>query len=379
MPQNQPQNRFIEDHRDEILDIAEPALGIVDNTSLKRFCMPFDTTEKEIRQFVVNFINVAIEDESLKAKMLQHFETFQLKKWISNDKPQLLGEVRPIKDKNEHVKKIDRWSYIGQKKLFGRVKTDLGVVRCVLHELFHSVSSKHDIDKIKQHEQMVDQIKAEDKLKAEKRVLPAFETDKSIGEVESIFGEMLFNHIVETRLDDLKMNGKPLFGLPDDEILHRVEELKAEDLREFLGKSNETLDTNNHSDKEYWFRYVRGYELATIIADKYKNDPENTMKNVGILLDNCHKMSPEDVARLFYTNSLEKGEGGTSYHQQAKNNFKEILSQKFSAYSIGPQIQTVHEQALREEIKIKQENKQREIQTDMQKSAEDIQQERQNG
>ena len=76
---NDKNNNFIDGHRNEILDAAEPALGIVDTANLKRFCMPFDAKEKEIRQFVVNFINISIADENLRNKMLEHFKTFDLK------------------------------------------------------------------------------------------------------------------------------------------------------------------------------------------------------------------------------------------------------------------------------------------------------------
>lgn len=349
-----PNQRFVENNKDEILDVAEPALGIVDNTNLKKFIDSFDTTEKEIRQFVVDFIDVAVEDEELRTKLLQHFKSFELKKWsASEEKPSLLGAVGSERDKDGHVKRISRWSYIGQKKPlgFGRVKTDLSVVRCIIHELFHSISSKHDIDKIKKFEQVVDQIKLEDRDKKEKRALPSFEIDMSVGETESIFSEMLFNHVLETRLDELKHDGKPLFGISDEGIQHRVEELKADDLREFIGKSNESINENGQRDNNYWFRYVRGCVLATLIEKKYKENPSSTMNNFKTFLANGHTMSPEDVSRLFYTGSMQLVENDNlAYYDMAKEDFKQILAEKFSGYNIGPQVEPIRASALREKI-----------------------------
>lgn len=374
---NDKNNNFIDGHRNEILDAAEPALGIVDTANLKRFCMPFDAKEKEIRQFVVNFINVSIADENLRNKMLEHFKTFDLKTWTSKEAPNEVGSVKGSVDRNGHVKKIDRWAYIGKRKWMGNVKTDLSVVRCIIHEIFHSVSAKHDIDKIKQHEQIVDRIKKEDEGKSQRRALPSFERDSSVGEVESIFSEMLFNHILKTRLDELKVDGKPLFGLSDEEIQFRVEELESFDLREFVGKSNSSLDKNSHKDNDYWFRYVRGYILATGIEKQYMANPAETMKKLNVFLEEGNTMGPEEVAKLFYEGQLNVEHGqNLNYYQHAVKDFKETLTEKFSKYSIGPQVERMGVHVLREEIQQKHEFEQR--QKELQKNLDAQEQEREN-
>lgn len=391
MPQNQPQNRFIEDHRDEILRLAEPALKVAEHTPFQGSMNGFDMTEEQYKRFITGFIKTVVEDKQLQAKMLEHFDQFELRTWNGDIEPDPKGSVGPEVDSNGQISKINRIAYIGKQKDNGLIETSFKTIRVGLHELFHSVSAKHDIQK------------ANHAIANGENVM----RDSSLGEVESMFCEQLFNEWLsdDNKIDKLRKNGVPFFGLSNGEVKKNARILKTSDLDTFVNFSNNVLDENlifEKNNNAYWYRYTKGFVVASTAMQEYRKNAKKTIKHLGTFLEFGNEMDANQAISVFY-GKYKKGAHHKKYNfdyaQELFINNQEKEYQKVKNYpakgspraelirSNMPQVQELDDEALNEYRETHEEkapesqnahNKQQNINGQV-KTGQNDQQERQNG
>ena len=243
------------------------------------------STEQEFRQIIENFIDSKITEPELKIRLKESFKGFRLD--FKSSRKELTDEhVRGAVGHKDG--KLDKWSYAGWKTPNNGKKIiyTLAEVQTTIHELFHSVSSKHNPN-----------------VKTEK--------DPHIGETEAMFSEMLFIDALQNdaksiipesmKLDDnfikteaFKMSKKKAFDFKGHlqmsqkgVINHEVNGVKQVDGRE----------TDRLRNDE--FRYVVGEINAASMMDEYKKNPNKFMKKFSVYLTKDQTFTKDKVARFF--------------------------------------------------------------------------------
>lgn len=331
----------------------------------------FLITEKEYKDFVDRYLDVAIENDALRKKMKKSFKGFELRTWPDkhspNGRPDPIGEVSQYPPRGP-VKKINKWAYIGEKRPDGKIVTDFEVLKVGLHELAHSVSAKHDLDKIKAYEKKVEQTRKANKGSLQGVDIKPFEIDHTTGETESIFSELLFNQVLFNSLDKLKGKKPTLFGLNDEQVIKEAGVLKRNDFREFGHKMqlvhhcSKRLDDLHHfadslapgdelnkvkneiqrtkADAEYWTRYAVGYASASLLESQYIDCVSNGEKTDGVInklanfLENGNKMTKDEIVSSFTDGRVVSfNDLREDFIKDSQNKIKQIQDGSFGIFT----------------------------------------------
>lgn len=250
------------------------------------------TTKEEILSFIKRIIETSIHDKTLQKMLLKSLDEVVLTGDFVVAEPgeefSVAGGVSltPYK-KGEDVRKT--FSVVMGENKGGKIKTELGQIMVVFHELFHSISSKFDTKRI---------TKNYDKY-GESRNIKAQE----IGEVESIFAEKLFLDIIEERA---KTGELPFDYSSEDELMADIYLLKSRQVAEFCNHSKDVVDTQNigrtGNSKEYHFRYVVGYADASVLFDEYlkgKTKQNNkALKSLVKFLQKQYTLSMDEAVKI---------------------------------------------------------------------------------
>ena len=165
--------------------------------------------------------------------------------------------------------------------------------------------------------------------------------DSSLGEVESLFSEMLFSEWLsdDKKIDKLRKNGVSFFGLPNSELKQDAKILKAIDLDDFVKRSNSVLDENiasEHDNNEYWYRYTKGYVIASTVRAEYNKNSKKTMKHLSEFLEYGNEMNTDEAVAVFF-GKYKKGARHNKYNfNYSKEVFKEIQEREYQRVKNNP-------------------------------------------
>ena len=291
------------------------------------FC-EFNATIEEIDNFVRKFVEVSVPNEDLKQKLLVLLNSENIEdhfKILDNPKDgNVRGAVGPKKD-GDKVVGVEKEVYLGEKSPDGRIATSLYDIGVYIHEMFHAISSKHQIVLNEQGEMKLKELACSE-----------------IGEIESKFSEQLFIHILSTKLDEFKVDEKFPFGLSEDEIKKDITILSYDYLKHFLDNAEIVSDVKGFEigrSKEHLFRYIVGTVGANVLMEEYLKDPEAACRYLEEFLQNDYNLSNDGAMHILNGKKVIKKPDGSQerlidYHRamdMLKKRLKEMRNNKVNS------------------------------------------------
>ena len=248
------------------------------------------TTKEEIIAFIDKCIRTMIPSGELQDKMLAnlHDPSFQFETFQTNTSSKS-GSCGPIK--TEDGWQVEKKAIIGNDLGNGQIKTEIGQIRVILHEIAHASSQKFDIDWMNQS---INNPSSREK-------------DSSIGEIESKFIEKLFNGFALNYADEL-YQANQTFGMDVDSFRKSISWLQQNDNIDFIHDLDNSIAQHDRAYKQREsHRYIIGEIMARILCENYKNNPGQTMDifekymqiNAEINIDEASRMLTNNQCRNF--------------------------------------------------------------------------------
>ena len=280
-------------------------------------------TLDEFKEIVRNFVNSFVTDKKLKHEMLKNLNTFEFRILNPNENmPKISGSV----GYNKMSKKIDKYTVVGWKENGNKIRFSLNDVKTCVHELFHSVSSKHSVKRIQKYNKEENKIKKENESN-EFHNGPKNkygEQDERIGETEAMFAEMLFIDKLENEPEKFIPQRIMNSGFdPKEEALT----LKHRKIDDFISNSRGSIDEQN-KDREMDYRYVVSEVNALVLFDQYKQNPNETMKKLSAYLKEDYKFNIDKSLNYFSDGKIKNfgdatrqfnGNYGKAFKQEIKD------------------------------------------------------------
>lgn len=253
-------------------------------------------TKTQVRQFVIFFIKNAIKNTWLQNKLLENFDNDFVLDTVLPYQKDSGGENKHeiiTKSNGEIIVVNKKRACIGELHESNKIKTNIRYLRCIIHELAHSVSQKFDntwmnttyIQKISQKQNP--------------------EKDNSIGEIESKFLEKIFNNFVFNYAETIFKNNLSL-GLNAEELKNETTILMQYDILDLIHKLDEGISQNGKNYKQsYQHRYIVGDMIAIAFYNAYIKNPDKKINLFIQFLQNNACLSIDELCMFLSQNKYK--------------------------------------------------------------------------